>query len=44
MYEVMNCLKCGKENLDNNKFCSGCGNSLITNESIDNTKTISFDD
>lgn len=40
----MICLKCGKDNMEQNKFCSGCGNSLITNENLDNTKTISFDD
>lgn len=40
----MVCKKCGKENIEQNKFCSGCGNSLLTNEDLDNTKTISFDD
>ena len=40
----MICLKCGKDNIEQNKFCSGCGNSLITNENLDNSKTMSFDD
>ena len=40
----MICLKCGKDNIEQNKFCSGCGNSLLSNENSDNTKTLSFDD
>ena len=40
----MICLKCGKDNIEQNKFCSGCGNSLIIDENLDNTKTMSFDD